>query len=138
MVSQRAITEDAPAGLDERRAEFVAAMLTADTIQSAARKAHISVNTATRWLREPDVREALRIARAQVVEHAIARLQKATSRAVDTLVRNMGGDAPAAVQVRAAQIILDKATDATELGDILERLDELEGELTQTRLRRLG
>jgi hypothetical protein len=66
-----------------------------------------------------------RAARRQVVEQATARLQQASSGAVDTLVKSLEADSES-VQLRAAMAILADATNAVELLDLEERLAALE------------
>ena len=62
------------------------------------------------------------------MENAITQIQQATSEDVETLKKNLHCENPA-VEVRAAQIILDAATKGVELIDILERVEILENEL---------
>jgi hypothetical protein len=64
--------------------------------------------TLWRWLQDPSFDAQYRAARKQVVERAVSELQLATCEAVLTLRRNLKSENPA-IQVRAAQIILDQA-----------------------------
>jgi hypothetical protein len=59
------------------------------------------------------------------VEASISRLQDCTTQAVEALQRNLTCGLPS-TEVRAALGILDQATKAVELYDIVERLAEVE------------
>ncbi len=89
------------------------------------------VNDATlwRWLQLPDFQAAYRAARRQVVERAITELQAATGEAVETLKRNLHCENPA-VEIRAAQIIIEQAIKGVELIELQERIERLEETLT--------
>jgi hypothetical protein len=115
--------------LERRQEVFIAALLTEPTISAAAQRAQISEATALRWLKLPEVSDAARAARRQVVEAAIAHLQGSASEAVEALRRNLAPETPRAIQVRAAVAILQFATQATELVEVLERVDRLEAAL---------
>jgi hypothetical protein len=74
----------------------------------------VSEATARRWLQREDFQERYREARQEAVSHATARLQQASSQAVDTLTSVMGDPtAPAAARVGAARIVLEHARGAT-------------------------
>jgi hypothetical protein len=115
--------------LERRHEVFIAALLTHPTISAAAQQAGISEATGLRWLKRPDVSEAARAARRQVVEAAIAHLQCSASEAVEALRRNLTPETPRAIQVRAAVAVLQFATQAVELVEVLERVDRLEAAL---------
>lgn len=104
----------------------LAALLTEPTLAAAATKAGVSESTLARWLQRPDLRAAYRAARREIVESAIATLQRSTSEAVETLRRNLSNES-ASVQVRSAVAILEHATRAIDRVDLLERIEALEG-----------
>jgi hypothetical protein len=64
-------------------------LLTERTQEKAAEKAGVSPATLRRWLRQPAFIAAYRQARRVVVEGAFGQVQRATSNAVRTLVRNL-------------------------------------------------
>jgi len=115
----------------DRAEGFVAAMLAHPTIEQAAAAAGISESTAYRLLKREDVRLALAEGRREVMRASLTRLQAALGTALDTLERNMGPEAPAAVQVRAAATVLESALRAAELMDLDERLARLEAQQQQ-------
>lgn len=68
-----------------------------------------------------------RAAKRQAVTQAVARLQQATTQAVDTLEAIMGDkDAPAGSRVTAAKTVLEMAVKAVELDDLAARIEALE------------
>ena len=103
------------------------ALLECPTIKDAANKCGLSEETLYRYLREADFLSDYRTARRSVMETATTELQKAASEAVETLKRNQACGNPA-VEIRAAQIILDNAFKGIETTDILERLEKIEDE----------
>lgn len=64
------------------------------------------------------------------MDAVVGRLQQAGGAAVDALVRNLTCGKPAA-EIRAAVAVLDHAGRGLELGDLLERVEELEQLLDQ-------
>ncbi len=111
--------------LSAKQEKTIVALLEKPTIREAALSANVSEATIWRWLQEREFQRAYRAARRQVVEHAISELQTATAAAVSALKRNLtcGNQA---VEVRAAQIILDQSVKAVELVDLTERIETLE------------
>ena len=110
----------------------IAGLLSCPTLLEAATKAGVNEATLQRWLKEPDFSARYREARQPVVQHAITRLQSATTAAVDTLERNMGCGVPS-TEVAAAKAVLEQAFKATELNDVMARLEELERQSVATR-----
>ena len=103
----------------------ISALLSEPTIERAATVAGVGESTLRRWLAEPEFKAQYRAARRQVVEAAIGRLQTASTKAVDTLERNLACGIPA-VEVGAARSILDQSIKAVELVDLAERVEQLE------------
>src|SRR5258706_6531710 len=125
--------------MTRRKEALISVLLAQPTIAAAAKTANVPETTARRWLREPDFVRAYRDARRQSVEHSTAIIQAATSAAVAALLRNVRESAPAALQVRAAAVILDHAARAVELMDLVARVEQLEATLReQVESRRKG
>jgi hypothetical protein len=122
-------------GHGEKRARYeeaaIAALLTAPTITAAAAEIGIDEKTLRRWLDEPEFQAAYRRARQQVLESALSKLQAATGKAVDTLVKLLDGDSPNAA-CRAAALILEHAQKAQEWIDLTGRVEQLEASLPRT------
>ena len=110
-----------------KKEEAVVALLSQRNVEEAARLAGISASTLLRWLQVPEFQQTYRQARRAAFSQSIARLQRASSAAVSTLLTVMvDGNAPAASRVRAADCVLEHATKAIELEDIEARVSELE------------
>jgi len=109
----------------------IAALLSAVTVEAAAKKAGVSDRTLHRWLRDPPFRQAYLAARRVVMEQAVGRLQRASLGAVDALVRNLKCGQPA-TEVRAAQVILESGMKGVEMLEFEERLATIEQNLAQT------
>lgn len=107
--------------------QAVAALLSHATIEEAAKAVDIAVITLRRWLRDEEFRSEYERARRQLMEHAAARLQQASSLAVETLRGIMQDEtAPASARAMAARIVLEMGQRATELFDIEARVTVLE------------
>jgi hypothetical protein len=118
--------------LTPRQERMIIALLSSGTQAEAAAKAGIGVATLGRWLRTEPFRAAYREARRAVVEHAVARLQQATGRAVDALEELLASAHPP-TKARAALGIMVHALRGSELIDLMERLEQLERLLGEQR-----
>lgn len=112
---------------EKNKEKALSALLNSPSITEAARKSGISERTFYRYLDEPEFKKEFRAARRAIVENSISQIQSATGEAVETLKQNLHCENPA-VEVRAAQIILDNAVKGVETIDFLERLERLEDE----------
>jgi hypothetical protein len=110
--------------LDRKQEALIAALLSEPSHEAAAKAAGVGIATLQRWLQVPEFQRAYRAARRAIVESAIGRLQGATGKAIETLVRNLDCPKPAD-QIRAASVLLEHAVKAVELGDLIERVEEL-------------
>lgn len=112
--------------LTPRQHAAVSALLGAKTIGAAAKKARVGEATLRRWMTSDSTfQRAYRSARRAVMDGLVTRLQQATSQAVDSLERNLKCGRPGD-EIRAALGILDFATRGLEVGDLMERVEELE------------
>ncbi|HEY7330150.1 MAG TPA: hypothetical protein VH592_21110 [Gemmataceae bacterium] len=110
--------------LTRRQEAAVAALLTAATLEDAARTAGVSVSTLRRWRQEPALRAACAEARAEMLGGTLTLLLKLNSRAVRTLSKCL--KAPrASDQIRASNAILHQTVKATELVGLAEQVAEL-------------
>jgi transposase-like protein len=110
----------------------IVALLSNSTIKRAAKAIGVDDATLWRWLQDKDFHNAYRAARRESVSQAIARLQQASSEAVNTLreiVKDKGQPAPA--RVSAAKAILEFSIKAVEIEDMAERLAQVEAILAQ-------
>jgi hypothetical protein len=114
---------------DRLQEQAVAALLTHPSIGAAAESIGVSDKTLRDWLKEPAFKCVYRDARRQVVEGAIARLQQATGKAVETLERNLACGHPGH-EIRAGVAILEHAVKGMEFLDLVQRMEQLEQRLT--------
>jgi hypothetical protein len=113
--------------LSAKKEAAVLALLTARSIEDAARAADVPPRTLYRWLQESEFDAAYRKARRAAFSQATARLQQATGAAVATLLKIMvDTNAPPSTRVRAADSVLDHATKAIEMEDVEVRVAALE------------
>lgn len=106
------------------------ALLNCKTGKDAALKAGVSERTLRYWMKQRAFLRAYRDARRQLVEHSVSRLQKASAKAVATLVKNLRCGRPGD-EIRAAALILEHGARGVELIDLEERLSELESRLAE-------
>ena len=113
--------------LSRKQDQAIIALLQMTTIGEAAKQAGIGEATLWRWLQLPEFQARYRGAKRQAVAQAIARLQQASSEAVETLQRVMNDtETSASARVSAAKIVLDAALKGSELEDLSARLEQLE------------
>ena len=124
--------------LTPRQEQFIEALLVTDTIAEAARQAHISRRTATRWLKLAAIAARLKQEQRAVFAQAVGRLQGACADAAKLLHQTVTGAVePNGARIRAAIAILDTATRGPVLVELEERITELQQALEQTQARRL-
>ena len=110
-----------------KKEEAIAALLTQRNVEEAARAAGIGTQTLLRWLKIPEFGQEYRKARREAVHQAVARMQQATGAAASVVLKLMTDpNVPAAVKLRAAECVFDRAFKGVELEDIEARLAELE------------
>jgi len=115
------------AKLGRKQEEAIAALLTNRNIEDAARAISVAPKTLLRWMKLPEFQTAYREARRAAYGQSIARLQQATSAAVQTLFKIMvDTNTPASTRVRAADSVISHATKAIEIEDIDARVAALE------------
>ncbi|MDP8988942.1 MAG: helix-turn-helix domain containing protein [Acidobacteriota bacterium] len=110
-----------------KKEEAIAALLSHRSVDEAARAVGLTPNTLLRWLQMPEFRKEYRKARREAVHQSIARLQQATGAAATIVLKLMTDpNVPAAVKLRAAECVFDRAFKGVELEDIEARVSELE------------
>ena len=118
--------------LTPKQAAFIAALLSSPNITMAAAAAGVAESTARRWRHLPHFQEALKAAQDEVFSDALNSLKLLASDAVDALRSNLSGElVPAAVQVRAAQIILSLGIELHEVEELRQKVAELDMLLRQ-------
>jgi hypothetical protein len=110
-----------------KQEEAIAALLTQPSIEAAAHAVGIGTRTLLRWLQIEEFKTGYRKARREVQSQATARLQQATGAAATTMLKLMvDANVPAAVRLRAAECVFDRAVKGVEIEDIEIRLAALE------------
>ena len=105
----------------------ISALLTRPSIEDAAHVAGVAEKTLRRWMREPRFIAQYLRARREGVNQAIAWMQQATGAAGTVALKLMTDpNVPAAVRLRAAEFVFDRAISGVEIEDIEARLAELE------------
>jgi hypothetical protein len=123
-----------PDALTPRQQSAIQALLTSKTITAAAGKAKVAESTLRRWLTsDATFQKAYRAARRAVMDTVITRVQSVAGKAVDALERNLAKGGRPSDQIRAASCLLEYATRGLEVGDLLERVEELERLVTAER-----
>jgi transposase-like protein len=115
------------AKFDQKMEQAIAALLSHRSVEEAARAVGISANTLLRWMKEPEFEAAWREARRTAFSQAIGRLQDFTDAAVKTVLKIMlDPNAPAGTRLRAAEVVLEQGTKASEMEDLEDRVAKLE------------
>ena len=113
--------------LTPKQEKAIAALLSEPTLKGAAQQVKVSEITIIRWLREDAFRDAYQEARREATKQAIARLQQASSEAVDTLRDVMNTKyLQAGARVSAAKTVLELSLKAIETEDLQARVEQLE------------
>jgi hypothetical protein len=113
--------------LDPGRRRAVDVLMATGDQQAAAAAAQVSDRTIRRWLGEPLFMAALQEAQAALLDAATADLVRASGVAVALLRRTVDNvDAPLALRIRAAGMLLDSVLRWRELRDLEVRLAALE------------
>ena len=111
--------------LSRKQESAIASLLSHSSVEAAARACGVGERTLRRWLSTAAFVTAYDAARRAVLDRAIGGLTGATGQALDALKRNLDCGNPSA-EVRAAVAVFDLTLRATELRDVLARLDDLE------------
>src|SRR5262249_13167652 len=114
--------------LTAKQQRGVLALLSKPTISKAAAEAGVSERCLRKWMQLEAFRTAVRAARQEMFETAVARLVKLAAAAVATLARGLKA-AKDADKIRAADLLLRHGRDAVEVDDLARRVRELEQRL---------
>ena len=111
--------------LSRRKEQALAALLHHSTIKAAAEAVGVNEKTLRVWMANPDFLRAYRAARSQLVENAVAQMQRAAGAAVAVLTGKLTSEKDVDV-IKAALGIYDRSVRGVELLDLLERVEALE------------
>jgi hypothetical protein len=118
--------------LSRKQEAVIAALLSQPTIDRAAAACEVGERTLRRWLKEPAFLTAYRDARRQVVEEAIALLQRLAGVAAATVHRNLTCG-KAGVELAAAFGVIDRALKGVEVVDLIAEVEGLRRDLEALR-----
>lgn len=121
------LKSDDPNALPAKQELALQAVISHPTLKEAALASGVSETTLWRYTQDAAFSRRLREARRDAVNHAVIRLQRASSDAV-TVLQNlmMKDDAPASARITAARTILDYSIRAVEIDELKTRIDQLE------------
>lgn len=116
--------------LNIRQRRGISALLQTRSIDEAARLSGISHRSYTRWLDDPVFKAELAGAEGAMIDAATRRLIGLADGAIDTVEQTRTSTrAMPAIQLRAAQTILDYLLKLRELRSFEERLEQLEAKV---------
>ena len=91
--------------LSNKKELAMLALLEKPTVAEAAKSVKVGEATLYNWLRDEDFQRSYRELKQDIVGHAVTRLQKASSLAVDALVEIVQDkEKPSSVRVMSAQV----------------------------------
>jgi DNA-binding MurR/RpiR family transcriptional regulator len=118
--------------LTPKQEAALVALLANGTVEQAYTAAGVSKATMWRFLQLPEFQARYKTARRELVDGAVALLQRGATQAARVLVEIAEDkQAPASSRVMAAKAILDQANASIEREDLLERIERLEELLSQ-------
>jgi hypothetical protein len=102
------------------------ALLECVTVREAAQKCGLSEATLYLYLKDGKFKKEYKEARRLIYEENVRDLQRLHKKSVETIERNLDNPSRAAVEVRAAALVIKQARADFETEDILERLEVIE------------
>ncbi len=112
--------------------KVLTALLHHGAVRAAAKEAGVSEATVFRYLQDSEFQRRYRAARADVVDAAIALMQRLCANAVTTLGAVMHDtDAPASARVAAARTILEQSIGGVELAELRQEIEDIKGMLAE-------
>ncbi len=112
--------------------KVLVALLHHGAVRAAAKEAGVSEATVFRYLQDAEFQRRYRAARADVVDAAVALMQRLCSNAVTTLGTVMHDNkAPASARVSAAKTILEQSMSGVELTQLRQEIEEIKGMLAE-------
>jgi hypothetical protein len=118
--------------LPPKAEKVLTALLHHGAVRSAAKDAGVSEATVFRYLQDSEFQRRYRAARADVVDAAIALMQRLCANAVTTLGAVMHDtDAPASARVAAARTILEQSIGGVELTELRQEVEEIKQMLAE-------
>ena len=118
------------ADLNQRQENFLKALLETPTVDGACKIAGINRGTGYKYLNDPVFMNEYRKIRRDAMQQVTARLQKASTDAVEVLQEIMkDSEKSPNARVQAAKNVLEIAYRSLEIDDLQERLEEVENKV---------
>ncbi len=112
--------------------KVLTALLHHGAVRAAAKDAGVSEATVFRYLQDAEFQRRYRAARADVVDAAVALMQRLSVNAVTTLGTVMHDTkAPASARVSAAKTILEQSMSGVELTQLRQEVEEIKQMLAE-------
>ncbi len=112
--------------------KVLTALLHHGAVRAAAKDAGVSEATVFRYLQDAEFQRRYRAARADVVDAAVALMQRLSVNAVTTLGTVMHDTkAPASARVSAAKTILEQSMSGVELTELRQEVEEIKQMLAE-------
>ena len=120
--------------IEPKQARAIRALLVCRTIEAAAQHSGFGEKTLRRWMKTPAFRQALADAENTLLDATQRRLVGLNEPALDAIEDILLGlsDAPAGVQLRAAELALSYTLKMREARDLEARLAALEAAIIST------
>jgi hypothetical protein len=113
--------------LTPKQEAAILALLTARSVEEAARAVGVPIRTLYRWLNDPHFDRGYRRSKRAVFGQAISRLQQGAAAAATTMLKLMvDATVPASTRLRAADCVFGHAKNAIEIEEIEARVAALE------------
>jgi hypothetical protein len=119
--------------LTPRQELVITELLSSPSVEESCRRAKVAKATVYGWLKNPAFQAELKRQREALVDEALNRLKAALIQAVATLTGLLEAEGKPAIQLRAAQTLLDQGIKAVELQDLASRIEALEQEVASHR-----
>lgn len=105
-------------------------LLAGDSIADVAEAARVNRRTLSRWLLDDEFRTALQAAQVEAVAQASRRLAGALDRSAEIVIDIATGPGNTSTRLRAALAIPGMYAQLREVGDVNDRLAEIEARIT--------
>ena len=119
---------DGNGALTARQLRVIPFLLESPSIEEGCKRARVAKATFYGWLKEEAFREALQRQREEIIRGGLETLKANVSRATETLVRLLDCEKEA-IQVRAAEDIIEFTQKALDFERIEKRVDDIERRL---------
>lgn len=121
--------------MTQKQTAFLQAMLHCSTIKKAAELAGISVNTATKYLQDPEFQEELSRLRCECLNDTVRYLQSKLTLCSEQLVKIIEKpDTSDQVKINAINAVFSNCKAITETAEVISRLEQIERAMKENEL----